>query len=276
MSARHRALCALAFVAAALSAPGTARANGIVGTEPRPINPEEPCAEAIGRVGDAHAFGTGSLIGDRRIVLTVAHAVVDAMGIVAAEAVFSLEDNRGRFRSFSARVVSVGTRASKTERARDWALLVMDDPPRDRAPLAVDFDKTPVDLFRPGPRYSMIGFSAFRRLLPGSGYNYPVISRNCGPTGENRLGGAGVLMENCSTMPGGSGSPMLEPGGCKLVAIDEGPLTGRAEEALPDAVMNDGMAVYASSFRTQYLRVLGYVRRGLPASEITRRLDPGQ
>ncbi len=271
MTEPRLARIAFALLCVAMLLPATlARANGIIGTEPHPINPEEPCAEAVGRIGDETSFGTGVMIGDRRIVVTVAHAVLDAYGAIKAEATFSLEDNLGRFHPFGATVVKVGTRNSRLERADDWALLVMDHPPEDRAPLPVELAKTPVELFQPGYSYSMIGFSTFRTRLPGSGYKFPVISRNCGPTGENIVGGRGIMLENCSTMPGGSGSPLIEPAGCKVVALDEGPLTSRAAEALPDKVLNNGMAVYAFRFREDYARVMRHVRRGLSAAEIAK------
>lgn len=240
--------------------------NGFVG-EIRPVRAplDEPCASSIGRVRGVMT-GTGAVALHRRLVLTNAHVV--AKDGVVQDRVESLLPDWGGFQAYMGTVVSLGTKDLREtyEHRKDWAIIVLDTavpvkPLSLGFPMARDIDKLRSNLF-------VVSYSHFRRTLPGSGVQFPVVSRSCGIQSEK----AGMFSHNCSTSPGGSGAPLLKrdpDGSCTIMALHRG--APHVESDLEELVFSDATAneaILPLFFKDEIMRILKALEGGRPISEM--------
>lgn len=105
-----------------------------------------------------------------------------------------------------------------------------------------------------------VGYSRFSRSLPGSGNFFAVVSQEC----TLRDYKAHLFLHDCSTMNGGSGSPILVRRGnyCAVVALHRGTMTQTSVEQLREDTDNLNYAVPPASFAPALTDVLKQIKAG--------------
>ena len=188
-------------------------------------------AAGIGQIvcGDlGHRYvSTGSVLGDRLTVLTVAHFNIQrgrSYEVDVGKCEFRLIDKRGYavFRSkFSILERGGGLNLLNVTRAVDWAVLRLAMPtPRSAIPLELGVKTTHYD---PNIKYDLVGFAAefdnFKSLF---------VSEHCDPTKEreNSL----VTLHKCWSGPGASGAPIVTFDGERLTLVAIHAATGDDEK----------------------------------------------
>lgn len=241
--------------------------NDFIGaTAPSRVPNDEPCASAIGRFEtDIFLRGTGAVTVHPRLVLTNAH-VIASEGTAKHRVTFELPF-RGKFRTYPGTVVSVGTmHPDKVGHwLRDWAIVVLDS---DAATEPLDFGTPPLEfLNRHRGELFMISYSRLKSL-PGSGDQFPVISRSCSVHGTE----SGLFTHDCSSVYGASGSPLLTRIGnwCASVGLHIGgkQIASAKKERLTFSRDTHNYAIPATSYRDEFIRVVNALKDGQSADAI--------
>lgn len=246
--------------------------NGFLGeTRQERLSGHEPCAAAIGRFEkDVFMKGTGVVAVSPRIVLTNAH-IVTKDGQVKRRVSFELPAGNG-FNTYPGTVVSVGTiSVGRAVAILDWAIIVLDSN-ASATPLALAFPRSD-QLPRFSGRLFMISYSRFPNTLPGSGEEFPVVSRAC-TIHDDRLG----YRHDCSAMEGGSGAPILvrENNWCTIFGLHQGAFRPPENvypdrENVPYKKETANIAVSMDMLKDGFMRVLAAVQQGIPVRDMIKK-----
>jgi hypothetical protein len=241
--------------------PAVQMISGYARTMPRRIETTDMCSSAVGRFQyGIGGQGTGSVVVNSRLVLTNAH-VVALDGKVKPRVVFELPDGGVDYTAHWGTVAAQGTRFPdiNTNWQNDWAIVVLDASSGVR-PLPIIVE-TPTAVMAEGRSLFTIGYSRFSRALPGSGDFFAVVSEQCAVLGSR----ANMLLHDCSTMAGGSGSPILARRGnyCSLVALHRGTMAQTPIEQTNAAAGDLNYAVMPAAFAPAVSEVLKQIKAGL-------------
>jgi V8-like Glu-specific endopeptidase len=226
---------------------------------------KDPCVAATGQIRvDGVLVGTGSLVLNRREVLTAGHVAAIAKS-PNRRFTFLLGYNQGRAAFVAeARVVARGNHyvdPASNDRylTGDWAIAVLDN--------AAPANVTPLNIYS-GKQEAVLG-----RPLWTQGYstNYrssavPFIARNCFVRWIDPLDGR--LLHSCDADKGASGAPLLlaERNSCSVVAIQSGGMAGNYHAPYSLRIAN--VATSASSFAPAASQIGELLDDGLSAEAI--------
>jgi V8-like Glu-specific endopeptidase len=207
----------------------------------RAFTGNDACAAAVGLV-ETSSVGrsTGFLVGGQhRVVLTTAHGLVDKeTGRPLRRANVRFDNSRDGRIATGATVAAVGATAdfATTNAARDWAVLLLDEPlPRVQS-LTVRYARQPDELPRLGPSLALIAYHY--DFMSG---NAAAVSDRCSIT---HAAADGLVLHDCDAMVGSSGGPILHRQGalCTAVAINQGCLGRHARNLDYQPLGNDANA----------------------------------
>jgi hypothetical protein len=234
--------------------------SGYLDRMPRRVDPGDICSAAVGRFQyGVGGRGTGAVVVNPRVVLTNAHVVVHD-GRVKPRVVFELPDGGVDYTAHWGTVAAQGTRYPNlhTNWKNDWALIVLDASAPVR-PLPIIFESPNAAMAERRSLFT-IGYSRFSHSLPGSGDFFAVVSQQCALRDYK----AHMFLHDCSTMKGGSGSPILVRHGnyCAVVALHRGTMTQTSVEQVPDNADNLNYAVLPAKFAPALTDVIEQIKAG--------------
>jgi protease YdgD len=226
---------------------------------------KDPCVAATGQIRiDGELVGTGSLVLNRREVLTAGHVAAIARA-PHRRFTFLLGYNQGKaiFAS-EARVVARGNHyvdplSNDRYLTGDWAIAVLDrEAPANIAPLGI----------YSGREETLLGQALWTQ---GYSSNYrssavPFIARNCFVRWIDPLDGR--LLHSCDADKGTSGAPLLlsEGNSCSVVAIESGGVAGNYHA--PYSLRISNIATSARSFAPAASQIRELLEGGLTAEDI--------
>jgi hypothetical protein len=226
-----------------------------------------PCVSATGRIDvDGSFTGSGSLVLDRREILTASH-VPAVQGVAKDRFSFLLGYNRGKSVFVAeALVVARGSYLHSPlggdhYRAGDWAIAVLDKPAPAK-PLTV-YRGRPEDLL--DRSLSIQGYATSY-----AGGMVPFIARGCAVRKIDPMDGR--LQNDCGADRGTSGAPLvlMEGGSCSVVGVQAGGIADIQPSPYGPRIAN--MATSAKKFAHTAQAVRDLLAAGLSPAEIKNSL----